>query len=153
MNEKFKTKKRITQFEWWVTPLNIITLSAFFIILDLSTGTGDNAILGLDWALWPPFAFVLLYVMNLIVVSKPELSWAVGPVFFLVISVFLIILDRYYGSNLGWLGLDWAQIPVATILIFGKIIPTVTHLGKKKMTAKERFEEFRKALEEDTKKD
>jgi len=136
------------KFKWWVTPLNITILASFFVIIDLSTGKGEHVLLGLDWAIWPVVGLILLYLMNLAVVSKPELAWAVGPTFFLLLSIFLIILDRVYSTNDGWLGLDWAYIPVATLLTFGTIIPTITHLGRSKKTPQQRFEEFKQIIEE-----
>ncbi len=156
MKKKKKNQYDNTRlFKPWVTIINIIVLSLFLMVVDLSTGTSDTPIIILgiqtpfDWALWPVFAFILLFLLNKLVVSKPELAWAVGPFFFLIIAAFLIILDKSYGPNDGWANLDWAQIPVATLLTFGTIIPVVTHLGRRKKTARERFEEFRRELEKE----
>lgn len=139
-----KKKSNFEKFKWWVTPLNLLLIAGFVTIIDLATGTPPGSI---EWAYWPAIGLLLIYILNLAVVRKPELAWFVGPAFFLLISVFLLILDIAYEPNTGFLNLDWATIPIGALLIFGTIIPILVLLGKRKKTPKMRFEEFEEKME------
>ncbi len=136
-----KEDSSIKKFKWWVTPLNLVVMAGFLAIIDYSIGNPPRTF---DWVYWPALGFLLIYVLNIIVVRRPELAWFVGPTFFLLLSIYLLIIDLAYGSNdLIWF-LDWAPIPIGALLTFGTIIPIIVQLGKKKMHPRKRLEELEK---------
>ena len=136
-----KEDSSIKKFKWWVTPLNLVVMAGFLAIIDYSIGNPPRTF---DWAYWPALGFLLIYVLNIIVVRRPELAWFVGPTFFLLLSIYLLIIDLAYGSNdLIWF-LDWSPIPIGALLTFGTIIPIIVQLGKRKMQPRKRLEELEK---------
>ncbi len=136
-----KEDSSIKKFKWWVTPLNFVIMAGFLAIIDYSVGNPPRTF---DWAYWPALGFLLIYILNIIVVRRPELAWFVGPTFFLLLSIYLLIIDLAYGPNdLIWF-LDWAPIPIGALLTFGTIIPIIVQLGKKKMLPRKRLEELEK---------
>ncbi len=135
-----KEEKSFKKFKWWVTPLNLIVIASFLVIIDYSTGNTHT----LEWAHWPALGLLLIYVLNIIVVRRPELAWFVGPTFFLLLSIYLLIIDLAYGSNNQIWFLDWAPIPIGALLTFGTITPIIVQLGKKKMLPRKRLEELEK---------
>ena len=139
-----KDKKQFTKYKWWVTPINLIIISGFLFIIDYATGLQERFI---DWAYWPALGLLLIYLLNIAVVRRPELAWFVGPVFFFLLSIFLLIIDLAYGDNdLIW-SMDWAPIPIGALLTFGTIIPIIVQLGIKKKPPKDRIEELENKMQ------
>ena len=137
-------KRNFEKFKWWVTPLNLIVISCFLVIIDYSTGMPVKTI---EWAYWPALGFLLIYLLNIAVVRRPEMAWLVGPIFFILLSIFLLIIDLAYGpNNLIWF-LDWSPIPIGALLTFGTIIPIIVQLGKRKKSPKERIEELERKIQ------
>ncbi|MCK5410385.1 MAG: hypothetical protein KAJ30_08970 [Candidatus Heimdallarchaeota archaeon] len=136
-----KEDSGIKKFKWWVTPLNLVIMAGFLAIIDYSVGNPPRTF---DWVYWPALGFLLIYILNIIVVRRPELAWFVGRTFFLLLSIYLLIIDLAYGPNdLIWF-LDWSPIPIGALLTFGTIIPIIVQLGKKKMRPRKRLEELEK---------
>ncbi len=149
MNTEIKEETNLEKYKWWVTPINLLVISGFLVVIDLVTGNPQGS---LEWVQWPAIGLMLIYAMNVIVVKKPEMAWFVGPAFFLFLAIFLLILDLVYGPNEGLLFTDWALIPVGALLAFGTIIPVIVHLGKRKKPPRMRLEEFKQKMQiqEDT---
>ena len=141
---KHPEKKNYAKYKWWVTPVNLIIISGFLFIIDFATGPPARFI---DWAYWPTLGFLMVYLLNTVVVRKPELAWFVGPVFFFLLSIFLLVLDLAYGENNKIWFMDWAPIPIGALLTFGTLIPIIVQLGIKKKPPKVRLEELESKIQ------
>ncbi|NHK32959.1 MAG: hypothetical protein FK730_16550 [Asgard group archaeon] len=140
---------RIPKYKWWVTPLNIILISLFLIIVDIVTKP-NTAFINIDWAWWPIGGLLLLYLISFIISKRPTLAWIVGPILMIITSILLLVIDLINPPNDGLLRLDWATIPIAALLIFGILIPIITKFGRKK---EKPIDRFRKALADMEKQD
>ena len=135
---------RIPKYKWWVTPLNILFICIFLVIIDIIT-LPNTAPLLIDWAWWPIGGLLFAYVVSFIIIKRPAIAWIVGPILMLGTSGLLLALDLIFPPNTGSLHLDWALIPIAALLTFGFLIPIVTKFGRKK---EKPIERFRKELDE-----
>jgi hypothetical protein len=135
---------RIPKYRWWVTPLNIILISLFLIVVDIVTKP-NTAALNIDWAWWPVGGMVLLYLISFIVSKRPAIAWIIGPILMFGTSILLLVIDLINPPNDGLLRLDWATIPITALLIFGILIPILTKFGRK---IEKPIDRFRKALAE-----
>ena len=143
-NEQMSFWNRIPKYKWWVTPLNILFICIFLVIIDIVTRP-NTAFLRIDWAWWPIGGLIFAYVVSFIIFKRPEIAWIVGPILMIGISILLITLDLIFLPNDGFLRLDWATIPVAALLTFGVLIPIVTKFGRKK---EKPIDRFRKTIDE-----
>ncbi len=144
IREKRTVWDRIPKFKWWVTPLNILLICLFLIVIDIVT-LPNTAPLRIDWAWWPVGGLFFAYLVSFIVIKRPEIAWIVGPILMIGTSGLLLALDLVFPPNDGFLHLDWAVIPIAALLTFGVLIPIVTKFGRKK---EKPIDKFRKALAE-----
>jgi len=135
---------RIPKYKWWVTPLNILLICGFLIIIDVVTEP-NTALWNIDWAWWAVGGLIFTYIVSFIVFKRPAIAWIVGPILMLGVSGLLLAIDLVFEPNAGWLGLDWAAIPIAALLTFGILIPIFTKFGRKK---EKPIEKFRKAIAE-----
>jgi hypothetical protein len=135
---------RMPKYRWWVTPLNIILISLFLIVVDIVTKPNTSA-LNIDWAWWPVGGMVLLYLLSFIVSKRPAIAWIIGPILMFGTSILLLVIDLINPPNDGPLRLDWATIPIAALLIFGVLIPIITKFGRK---IEKPIDRFKKALAE-----
>jgi hypothetical protein len=151
-NYEHQTKRtfwdRIPKYKWWVTPLNILFISSFLIIIDVVTPP-NTAWARIDWAWWAVGGLFFAYIVSFIIFKRPAIAWIVGPTLMVGASGLLLAIDLVFPPNDGPLGMDWAIIPIAALLTFGVLIPIVTKFGRKK---EKPIERFRKALA-DMKKD
>ena len=129
---------RIPKYKWWVTPLNLLLICIFLIVIDIVTGP-NKAFLRIDWAWWPVGGIFFAYAVSFIFFKRPEMVWITGPLLMTGISILLLALDLAFPPNDGFLWLDWALIPIAALLTFGVAIPIVTKFGRKKEKPVERF--------------
>ena len=127
------------QFKWWVTPLNVLFICLFIIGIDMSTGPTIGWT-GIDWAFWPVIGIIGFFLIAWVLARRPESFWIMGPLSFVLVSLFLFAIDKTYGENSGFLGLDWAQIPILALLTFGFIIPVISKLGYKSLSPEQKFE-------------
>jgi len=134
---------RIPEFKWWVTPLNILLVSIFLIIIDIFTKP-NAAFLWIDWAWWPIGGLLFAYILGLILFRRPAIAWLFFPILMIVTSILLLVADIISGPNDWILGLDWAIIPIAAMIVFGVLIPIITKLGQ---IREKPIDKFRKALE------
>ncbi len=118
-----------------------VLLSCFFIAaVDFVTGPNTGGIIKeLDWAFWPLLGFLMLYLAATALTKRPESFWIIGPLFCVEIALLMYFVDRAYGSNDGSLGMDWAQVPMLVLLIFGFAIPVVSRVGFNDPSPEERF--------------
>ncbi len=135
---------RIPKFKWWVTPLNIVLICKFSLVIDIVT-LPNTSFLSIDWAWWPTGRLIFASVVSFIIFKRTEIAWIIGPILMVGTSVLLLALDLAFPSNNGLLKLDWATIPIAALLTFGVLIPIVTKFGRKKDKP---IDKFRKAVEE-----
>lgn len=135
---------RIPKYKWWVTPLNILIVCIFLVIIDLAT-LPNTAFLHIDWAWWPIGGLIFAYLVSFIIFKRPEIAWIIGPILMVGTSVLLLALDLVFPPNDGFLRLDWALIPIAALLTFGVLIPIITKFGRKK---EKPIDKFRKAIAE-----
>ncbi|MFW9924767.1 MAG: hypothetical protein ACFFDW_15915 [Candidatus Thorarchaeota archaeon] len=135
---------RIPKYKWWVTPLNILFISLFLVVIDVLT-LPNTGFLRIDWAWWPIGGLFFAYAVSFILFKRPEIAWIVGPIVMVGTSVLLLAIDYAFGPNNGPLHLDWAIIPISALLTFGVLIPIVTKFGRKK---EKPIDKFRKAVEE-----
>lgn len=135
---------KIPKFKWWVTPLNLLMICLFLILIDLATPP-NKAFLWIDWAWWPVGGIFFIYAVSFIVFKRPAIAWIIGPLLMIGVSGLLLAIDLIYPPNDGFLSMDWAHIPIAALLTFGVAIPIITKLGRKKDKP---IEKFRKAVAE-----
>ena len=141
IEENVPSSAKPRRFRWWVTPLNLILFCFFIVGIDAVTGP-SLGFAHLDWALWPITGIVLLFVFAVFLSKRPESYWIVGPLAFIVAAIFLYSLDRAYGANSGIWGLDWSQIPILFILVFGFGIPVISRLGYIPDSPEDRFKKL-----------
>ncbi|MBN1329465.1 MAG: hypothetical protein JXA54_08325 [Candidatus Heimdallarchaeota archaeon] len=135
---------RIPKYKWWVTPLNILLICLFLVVIDIFT-LPNTAPHRIDWAWWPVGGLIFAYVVSFIVFKRTEIAWIIGPILMIGTSGLLLALDLVFPPNDGLLHLDWAIIPIAALLTFGVFIPIITKFGRKK---EKPIEKFRKAITE-----
>ncbi len=154
-SETLKSKRsfwdRIPKYKWWVTPLNILFICIFLVVIDIVT-LPNTAPLWIDWAWWPIGGLIFAYVVSFIIIKRPAIAWIVGPILMVGGSGLLLAIDLIFPPNAGLLHLDWALIPISALLTFGILIPIVTKFGRKKEKPIERFRkelvEMKKQVEE-----
>ena len=129
---------RIPKYKWWVTPLNILFICIFLVVIDIVT-LPNTAPLLIDWAWWPIGGLIFAYVVSFIIIKRPAIAWIVGPILMLGASGLLLAIDLIFPPNAGPLHLDWALIPISALLTFGILIPIITKFGRKKEKPIERF--------------
>ncbi|MHA1124277.1 MAG: hypothetical protein ACTSO7_03865 [Candidatus Heimdallarchaeota archaeon] len=141
-SETYESKRsfwdRIPKYKWWVTPLNILFICIFLVVIDIVTQP-NTAPLWIDWAWWPLGGLIFAYVVSFIIIKRPAIAWIVGPILMLGASGLLLAIDLIFPPNTGPLHLDWALIPIAALLTFGILIPIITKFGRKKEKPIERF--------------
>ena len=140
---------RIPKYKWWVTPLNILFICIFLVVIDIVT-LPNTAPLLIDWAWWPIGGLIFAYVVSFIIIKRPAIAWIVGPILMLGASGLLLAIDLIFQPNAGPLHLDWALIPISALLTFGILIPIITKFGRKK---EKPIEKFRKEIAEMQKQD
>ncbi len=147
-NQKFRVGRtfwdRIPKYKWWVTPLNILLIGIFLVVIDVIT-LPNTGFLRIDWAWWPIGGMFFAYIVSFIIFKRPEIAWIVGPILMVGASGLLLAIDLVFPPNDGFLGMDWAIIPIAALLTFGVLIPIVTKFGRKK---EKPIDKFRKAVAE-----
>ena len=147
-SEAFQSKRsfwdRIPKYKWWVTPLNILFICIFLVVIDIVT-LPNTAPLWIDWAWWPIGGLIFSFVVGFIIIKRPAIAWIVGPILMLGASGLLLAMDLVFPPNSGLLHLDWALIPISALLTFGILIPIITKFGRKK---EKPIERFRKELDE-----
>ncbi|NHJ49092.1 MAG: hypothetical protein FK733_14995 [Asgard group archaeon] len=146
--EGFESKRsfwdRIPKYKWWVTPLNILLICIFLVVIDIVTPP-NTAFWRIDWAWWPIGGLFFAYIVSFIIFRRPAIAWVVGPILMVGTSILLLVIDLVFPPNDGLIGLDWATIPIAALLIFGVLIPIITKFGRKK---EKPIDRFRKAIAE-----
>ncbi|NHJ87676.1 MAG: hypothetical protein FK734_19600 [Asgard group archaeon] len=135
---------RIPRYRWWVTPLNILLICIFLIIIDIATPP-NTSFWRIDWAWWPIGGLIFAYLVSFILIKRPSIAWIVGPILMVGTSGLLLAIDLVFPPNDGLLHTDWAVIPIAALLTFGVLIPIVTKLGRKQ---EKPILKFRKAVSE-----
>ena len=135
---------RIPKYKWWVTPLNILLIGIFLVVIDVIT-LPNTGFLRIDWAWWPIGGMFFGYIVSFIIFKRPEIAWIVGPILMVGASGLLLAIDLVFPPNDGFLGMDWAIIPITALLTFGVLIPIVTKFGRKK---EKPIDKFRKAVAE-----
>ncbi|MEA2069741.1 MAG: hypothetical protein U9O98_00470 [Asgard group archaeon] len=143
-NEERTFWDRIPTFRWWVTPLNILFICLFLIVIDIVTQP-NTSWLGIDWAWWPIGGLWFVYAVSFIFFKRPAIAWIIGPILMIGISGLLFALDYVFPRTDPSPSIDWAYIPAAAILTFGVLIPIISKVGRKR---KKPIEKFRKAVSE-----
>ncbi len=132
-----------TPYKWWVTPTNLLLISAFLFIVDYATKQANGKPYTLNtWSVWSVLLIWLLFFVREAMTRHPHTAWLFLPSVMLVIALYLLILDWVNEPNEGPLGLDFALIPSSALIIFGTLIPIVSKLGKKEPTPLRRFEQI-----------
>ena len=101
-NQKFRAGRtfwdRIPKYKWWVTPLNILLISIFLIVIDIVT-LPNNSFLLIDWAWWPIGGMFFAYIVSFIIFKRPEIAWIVGPILMIGASGLLLAIDLVFPPN------------------------------------------------------
>ncbi|MCG3219019.1 MAG: hypothetical protein KAR35_08435 [Candidatus Heimdallarchaeota archaeon] len=139
IEEKYVSVARGRKFKWYVTPANLLLTCLFIAGIDYVTEPNE-AKFNLDWAVWPIIGIIFLFLAAALLSKRPESFWVMGPLIFIELIIFLYAMDIAYGSNDGIFGLDWSQIPILFLLIFGFAIPLVSKLGFETPTIDEKFD-------------
>ncbi len=130
-NQPLETERKLSigappRFRWWVAPLNLFFVSLLFVSLDYASD------LGFHWYIWPIFGIWGLFIVGQILKYRPEEAWLIVPFFFILLCVYLAMIDWHSGENTGIFYLDWAWYPIFTLLVLGVLLPLTTALGREK---------------------
>lgn len=118
------------RFRWWVAPVNLLVLSALFVLLNI--GSAIDSPDPFPWSIWVVAGLWLLYFLGLALKYRPQEAWLIVPMFFGIVSIFIASIDLFTneGESIIFLGLTWSFYPVVTITTIFVILPIVTFLGK-----------------------
>ena len=83
------------RFKWWVAPLNLFFISLLFVSLDYASD------LGFHWYMWPIYGIWGLFFMGQTLRYRPEEAWLIVPIFFILLCVYLALMDWFSGENTG----------------------------------------------------
>ena len=131
----------LPRFQWWVAPLNLLIISSLLLMYNLNLG-GDNVF---PWSIWAISGIWLVYGVGTLLTYRPHDAWIIVPVFFGLLSLFLVSIDWASPSTSGKsyiLGLTWSYIPVITMMVFLVILPIVTSIGRVTRSAVDQMEEI-----------
>ena len=131
LNHPLKTEREPSigappRFKWWVAPLNLFFISLLFVSLDYASD------LGFLWYMWPIYGIWGLFFMGQTLRYRPEEAWLIVPIFFILLCVYLALMDWFSGENTGIFFFDWAWYPIFTLLVIGVFLPLTTSLGRRK---------------------
>ncbi|MCY3414930.1 MAG: hypothetical protein INQ03_24990 [Candidatus Heimdallarchaeota archaeon] len=130
-------------FKPWATPMYILLISIMIFVIDFV----HNQIIAFSY--WAILGIWLLYIPVQLLRANPRQGWIIVPLGGLMLSFFLVIMDKQYGDNSGTFGLDWAPLALAFVITFMVFFPIVARLARDAPSEIDRLRLFIEHLEEE----
>ncbi|MDH5403917.1 MAG: hypothetical protein OEY49_15575 [Candidatus Heimdallarchaeota archaeon] len=126
-------------FHRWATISYMFVLSIMLILFDLILD-GKYELWRFDWSQWAVFGLWILYITAQLLRSNPYFGWLVVPIGGILFTIFFMLLNKFEGSQTGFLGLTWAWSVIIPIQIFMVIFPILGHFARKSPTEEDRLQ-------------
>ena len=103
----------------------------------------------LNWSLWTVLGVWTIYIPVQILRNSPHYGWIIIPILGIILSLFLLNLDKSLGINDGIWGYDWALTAVIPIFTFVVLFPITARFARDQPNEYERLEWFVETLEDE----